>query len=102
MTYAKIICDSVNDVGDRLTTFEVRLHRFVLAELNTHRKFSRNSASSRAIPVAKQIERLLRDPADPVSWPAEQKGMQGGEEFGSAQQLVLSNIWGEARDILAE
>ena len=42
-----------------LTTIEATIHRFVLAELNTHRLFSRNSASSRAVPVARQIERVL-------------------------------------------
>lgn len=81
MTYAKIIADSVSPEGVRLTTMEVRFHRFVLAEFNTHRVFSRNSASSRAIPLQKQIDRLVADPYVPVTWPAEQKGMQGGDEI---------------------
>ena len=44
MTYgysAKIIADSVNPVGDRLTTFELCYPRMVHAELMTHRVFSR-------------------------------------------------------------
>jgi hypothetical protein len=57
------------------------MHRFVLAEFNTHRVFSRNSASSRAIPLARQLSRVGEDPAFPVVWPSEQKGMQGGEEI---------------------
>lgn len=61
-----------------LFTFEVRMHRFVLAEFNTHRVFSRNSASSRAIPVEKQLAKLIEDPAWPLEWPSEQPGMQGG------------------------
>lgn len=77
-TSAIIIADSIAPTGHRVTTMQVRLHRFVLAELNTHRVFSRNSASSRAIPVERQLERLLDDPAWPVEWPAEQAGMQGG------------------------
>ena len=77
-TYAKVIADSVSERGHRVTTIEVRLHRFVLAELNTHRVFSRNSASSRAIPLRKQVERVLAEPALPLEWPAEQAGMQGG------------------------
>jgi thymidylate synthase ThyX len=76
---AKIIADSISPDGVRLTTGELRIHRFVLAEFNTHRVFSRNSASSRAIPVAKQLARVVEDPAIPVIWPAEKKGMQGGE-----------------------
>lgn len=78
---AKIIADSISPDGVRLTTMEVRLHRFVLAEFNTHRVFSRNSASSRAIPVTKMLQRVETDPAFPLVWPAEQKGMQGGADL---------------------
>lgn len=78
---AKIIADSISREGVRLTTAQIVMHRFVLAEFNTHRVFSRNSASSRAIPVHKQIARVEEDLAWPVSWPAEKKGMQGGEEI---------------------
>jgi thymidylate synthase ThyX len=74
---------------------EVVMHRFVLAEFNTHRAFSRNSASSRAIPVHKQIERVRNDPAIPLTWPAEQKGMQGGDEIEKVTQARLN--WLEAR-----
>ncbi len=81
MTSAKIIADSITEDGHRLTTMEVTFHRFVLAEFNTHRVFSRNSASSRAIPYDKQLDRVRYDPAMPVSWPREQRGMQGGEEL---------------------
>lgn len=90
-TSAKIICDSVYE-GDRITTMEVVMHRFVLAEFNTHRMFSRNSASSRAIPVGKQLERVDNNPAFPISWPKEQPGMQGGEELDSLS-------FNEARDM---
>jgi hypothetical protein len=78
---AKVIADSLSPDGVRLTTMEVTMHRFVLAEFNTHRVFSRNSASSRAIPVAKQLERYAADPALPVEWPCEKPGMQGGDEL---------------------
>lgn len=77
---AKIILDSLYN-GQRVTTMEVVMHRFVLAEFNTHRMFSRNSASSRAIPVTKQIERVRDDPAYPLVWASEQRGMQGGPEL---------------------
>lgn len=81
MIQAKVIADSVSPEGDRLTTIEATMHRFVLAEFNTHRVFSRNSASSRAIPVKKQIARVAMVPAMPVVWAAEQPGMQGGGEI---------------------
>lgn len=73
------------------------MHRFVLSEFNTHRVLSKNSASSRAIPVGKQIQRVETDPAIPVSWPAEQKGMQGGEELDDGGTLAAENVWLRAR-----
>jgi len=94
MTTARVICDSVSQRGARLTTLEVTFHRFVLAEFNTHRVFSRNSASSRAIPATKNIERLLHaGPAFPVTWPAEQRGMQGGEELDADTRADAQAEW---------
>lgn len=78
---AKIILDSISPVGVRLTTMTVRMHRFVLPEFNTHRVFSRSSASSRAIPVDKMFQRFCIGAKFPVEWPSEQPGMQGGEEL---------------------
>lgn len=79
--YAKVIADSVTEAGHRLTTMEVRFHRFVLAEFNTHSVFVRNSASSRAIPVKKQMKSVWHDAALPLRWPSEQSGMQGGDSL---------------------
>lgn len=95
---AKILCDSVSPHGVRLTTFEVTMPRIVLAELNTHRAFSRNSASSRAIPVEKMIQRLYEDPYVPSSWGKNQKGMQAGEELSVPDQMLAQSYWLGARD----
>jgi thymidylate synthase ThyX len=70
----------------------------VLAEFNTHRLFSRNSASSRAIPVEKQIARLLDDPFIPIYWGKNQKGMQANEELDDSVQSFLNETWLAARD----
>lgn len=78
---ARIILDSISEDGHRLTTMEVVMHRFVLAEFNTHRKNSRNSASSRAVPVDKKLLEYIEDPAYPEVWASEKSGMQGGEEL---------------------
>jgi thymidylate synthase ThyX len=102
MTYAKVILDSVAPNGSRLTTIEGELHRFCLAELNTHRAFSRNSASSRAIPVHKQIARIMKDPALPYEWPLERPGMQGGEELPNDAKLDAVGRWLRARDSAVE
>lgn len=98
VTYAKVICDSVSPAGDRLTTVEGELHRFCLSELNTHRMFSRNSASSRAIPVMKQIKRIQEDLAYPISWPVEKPGMQGGEEMSEEDVRECRRDWKAASD----
>lgn len=94
---AKVILDSISSDGVRLTTMEVTFHRFVLAEFNTHRVFSRNSASSRAIPVAKMLARVEEDPAWPLSWPEEQKGMQGGGPLSFELQAGAFEVWDHAR-----
>ncbi len=99
---AKVIADSINGLGNRLVTREVQLHRFVLAEFNTHRAFSRNSASSRAIPYAKMRQKALETPAIPLSWPNEQKGMQGGAELPQTSQITAELHWLDARDKAVE
>jgi len=97
-TSAKIILDSLSPSGDRLTTMEVTFHRFVLAEFNTHRVFSRNSASSRAIPVYRMMERADEDPAWPLVWAAEQKGMQGGEELTGDDLALAQDLFTRIHD----
>jgi hypothetical protein len=62
---AKVIADSVSPDGVRLTTLEVTFPRIVLAEFNTHRVFTRSSASSRAVPIPKRIEMVERHPYIP-------------------------------------
>ena len=94
---AKIICDSISPDGIRLTTMEVKMHRFILAEMNTHRIFSRNSASSRAIPVKKMLERVKTDPAMPVFWGKNQSGMGASEELSPLEKEEAIKQWLEAR-----
>lgn len=95
---ATVVADSVSPDGVRLTTVEVTLHRFVLAELNTHRVFSRNSASSRAIPVRKQVARVLEDPALPVEFGSSQRGMQAGDPLTGDEHDAALRAWLAARD----
>jgi thymidylate synthase ThyX len=95
---AKIVADSISPEGVRLTTGEVRIQRFMLPEWNTHRTLSRNSGSNRAIPVNKTIQRILDDLAMPVSWPAEQKGMQGGEELDEQTVTQAKANWALAAE----
>lgn len=98
MYSAKIICDSISQVGARLTTMEVVFPRIVLAEFNTHRMFSRNSASSRAIPVEKMIRMVLENPYIPSHWGKNQRGMQAELEVTPEMAQYAKIKWLEARD----
>lgn len=81
MYKAEILADSLSPTGDRLTTMKVTFPRIVLAEFNTHRMFSRNSASSRAIPFEKMVEMVQEKPFIPIAWQKTHKGMQGTEYY---------------------
>lgn len=95
---AKILLDSLARNGHRLTTFEITYPRILTAEVNTHKRFSRNSASSRAIPVQKMLQRVKDDPFIPVYWGKNQKGMQATEEFSHVEHEGLKRQWLLARD----
>lgn len=90
---ARVIADSITVDGHRLTTVEATCWRPVLAEQNTHRVLSRNSASSRAIPVSKQLDRFVDDPSLPLVWPKEQKGMQGGSGLDGVPLDDAEDLW---------
>lgn len=78
---ATIIAHSKSDVdGSEILTYELEYHRYIHGEFMTHRLFSRNAASSRAIPVAKMIELVEKSPAVPIHWGKNQAGMQAKEE----------------------
>lgn len=98
MYSAKIIADSVSRHGQRLTTMEVVFPRMVLAEFNTHRVFSRNSASSRAIPVEKQLRKIKEQPFVPEYWGANQSGMQAEAELIAEAKDAALDEWLAARD----
>ncbi len=61
--------------------------RFIHAEFMTHRMFSRNASSSRAIPVHKLVEEVKISPARPVHWGSNRPGMQAVEENPSPVQI---------------
>lgn len=95
---ARIIEDSVTEQGKRLTTFVLKYPRFIHSEVLTHRMLSRNASSSRAIPVEKIIQQVLDDPAMPVYWGKNQKGMQADQELSEEQRSAAERIWLLARD----
>lgn len=77
----KVIEDSISEKNVRLTTLQLMYPRFIHSEFLTHRVFSRNASSSRAIPVAKMIEQARTNPAMPIHWGTNQSGMQAKSEL---------------------
>ena len=120
MISAKILADSVNTQGDRLTTMEIVLPRIILAEAKTHRiisglgeqvevtqslglndefNFSRNSASSRAIPFNKMVKMVEENPFIPLAVQYDHKGMQGSSYFGEREYEAFVASWLHQRDL---
>jgi len=101
---AEIIADSKDNRGHRITTFVLTFPRFILAELNTHRLFSRNSASSRAIPFEKMVKLVQEDPFVPIAYQENHKGMQGDSYLDptTVAYLSASRTWLKARDYAVE
>lgn len=100
---AKILADSKSVRGDRITTFLLTFPRIILAEFNTHRMFSRNSASSRAIPFAKMVESVQTNPFIPIAWQKDHKGMQGTEYINDYDLLLQCKWdWLQARDFAVQ
>lgn len=62
-------------------------------ELMTHRVFSRNSASSRAIPVQTMLDLIESNPATPVHWGKNQPGMQAKSELESEAKARVQSLW---------
>jgi len=95
---AEIIADSINSKGKRITTFVLEFPRIVLSEFNTHRMISKNSASSRAIPLSKIIKSVKENPFIPSKWLKSHTGMQGFEEISDINQKNAITEWLLARD----
>ena len=93
MISAKVIADSISMDGARITTFELIYPRFIHGEVMTHRMFSRNAMSSRAIPVAKVISQVELNPAMPVHWGANQPGMQANVELDTQTAELVRQAW---------
>ena len=93
----KVIADTINPYNDiRLTTFQLKYWRSIHSELMTHRVFSRNASSSRAIPVAKMIEQVRFEPASPIHWGKNQPGMKAREELEQPHKISVQSLWLEA------
>lgn len=95
---AKVIAHSRAPNAPDLITLQVRFPWWLLPEMNTHRVFSRNYGSTRAIPISKLIDEANSDPALPVKWTSHRPGMQGGDDLSDEQIQQARSHFFAARD----
>ena len=88
--FARNILSSTGPNTLVLHTLHLRYPRIIHAELMTHRVFSRNARSSRAVPVQTMLVEVRETPFIPWHWGKNQKGMQAGEE---CNEPVLIPDW---------
>lgn len=95
---ASIVADSISPYGDRLTTFKLRYPKFIHGELMTHRVFSRNASSSRAVPTAKLLEEVRTDSlrASFVWWGKNEPGMSATTELEGVELTAAQYQWHQA------
>ena len=92
----KIIADNISPEGVRLTTYELQYPRYIHAEIMTHRVFSRNAQSSRAVPVKKALE---MESVAPIVWGKNIAGMSSAEELEGVQLESAKALWDEAVNV---
>lgn len=96
---ARVIADSTSSVTyQRLTTLELEYPRFIHSEFMTHRMLSKNSASSRAIPIKAMHEHIKASPQEPVEWGANNPGMQSKSLLGETEAASAKGVWNSARE----
>lgn len=99
---AEIIADSLGQSGDRMTTFVLTYHRMIHSEFMTHRMLSKNSSSSRAIPIERAIAKVVSDDVYPLHWGQNQKGMVAEQEVDEMRQKEAKCIWASARQSMID
>lgn len=98
MANVKILSDSIGTSGHRLTTIQIKLPKVLLAELGTHRVFSRNFSSSRAIPNGKMNK---MESFEPLFYGTNRPGMQASKEE-IPEKEEARRIWQEAIEYCKE
>ena len=99
MIKVEIVADSANSFGDRLTSLVLTYPRIIHSEMTTHRMFSRNASSSRAVPVDKMIKAVRENTFCPFEFQKSHKGMQGSEYFTGADRQECINLWLESAEL---
>ena len=94
---ATILADSINVAGIRLVTFHLRYPFALHHQFMTHRIFSRNGSSSRAIPVETLIDDVRNDPYIPEGLAANKAGMVPGDELDEETKMEILRLHEEHR-----
>jgi hypothetical protein len=90
---ARVIADSLDPKNARVITFELEYPRFIHSEFMTHRVFSRNASSSRAIPIKKMLKLVRTNMATPIHWGAKQSGMQADNQLSGWKKWLARKLW---------
>lgn len=98
MIKSEVVLRTKNKKGFIVTTFVVEFPRIILPEVLTHRAWSRNTSSSRAVPFKRTLHQVITNPFVPVYWQKSHTGMQGNEYFTGEYESRLRNKWLKYRD----
>lgn len=102
MIKAEILASSINLKGVRLVTWLLTYPRIIHSEFMTHRAFSRNAASSRAIPFRRMLAMALENTAFPEYWGGEKAGMATAEQVDEATRRMLEHDWKVASSLMVD
>ncbi len=90
----KVIEYSISPYNNtKIATLQLRYWRGIHAEFMTHRVFSRNASSSRAIPIKTFLKQVWNDPAGPIHWGSNQPGMKARQELTGFKKWFAKKIW---------
>lgn len=96
---AKVIAHSITEDGREISTILTRSPLSYHPQNMTHRQFSRNAGSARAMPSTTVMMRVMDDPVYPIRWAENQPGMQGWKDLDPDTAAKCKALWDYHRDI---
>lgn len=95
--YQARVIEDTSWQGNRLLTIEATYPLWIHQELLTHRVFSRNASSNRALPILKVVGQVIKNPSYPVWWGRNQRGMSAEAELSGWRLWLCRQLWFAAR-----
>jgi hypothetical protein len=96
--FARIVADSISPQGIRITTFHLRYWRSIHSELMTHRVFSRNARSSRAVPSRVLLTEPIFIPVFGMNKPGMQSDIIAPQELQMKWRYEWQDLAAVCRD----